>query len=316
MKDPHERRLAVVILNYNNIEYLSACMEHLRRALEGIRHEIWLVDNASTDGSALFAREWFPEIRIIESNFNGGFAYGNNLALVRLGFGSEDREREPRFPYVLLLNPDTEVERSALWRMLAYLDANPDAGVVGPCMVRPSGELDSGCKRGEPTPVASLLHMSGLSRLRPRSPVWARYHMGHVGAADTADVDSVMGACQLMRGSAMKEVGLLDDATFYMYGEDLDYCVRFRRAGWRVVYLGPARVLHHKGASTRKSSARMIREFHRAMIAFHRKHYAGRLPSLINAAIYGAVWSLGLLQILVNSLRPPAQRHVGSAGVE
>ncbi len=310
---PLNRGLAVIILNHNNVEYLPACLQHLQAALAGIRHEVWLVDNASSDGAPDFVRARFPAVQVIEAPFNGGFSAGNNLALVRLGYGPEDRERPSDFFCVLFLNPDTEVDRTALLRMLLYMDAHPEVGVVGPCMIRPEGTLDRGCKRGEPTPLTSFLHLTGLSRILPHSRLLARYHMGHVPASATADVDSVMGACQLMRGRALKQVGLLDETTFFMYGEDLDHCIRFRRLGWRVVYLGAARVLHHKGAATRKRSGQMIVEFHRAMVAFHRKHYAATLPTFLNLVIYASVWLLGWIKYVLNLLRPPARRYVGSA---
>ncbi len=313
MVAPRNLGLAVIILNYNNVEYLPACMRHLRAALTGIRHEIWLVDNASSDGTPDFVRTQFPEVQVIEAPFNGGFSAGNNLALVRLGFGPEDRDRVPGFSYVLFLNPDTEVARTALLQMLLYMDHHPDVGVVGPRMTRPDGTLDESCKRGEPTPLTALLHMAGLSRIRPPRRFRARYHMGHIPATAIADVDSVMGACQMMRGSALQQVGLLDETAFFMYGEDLDHCVRFRRAGWRVVYLGAAQVLHHKGAATRKSSGHMILEFHRAMAAFHRKHYAATMPTLVNAVIYASIWLLGWCKYVLDWLRPPARRYVGSA---
>lgn len=308
-----DRGLAVIVLNYNNVEYLSACMFHLQQALAGIRHEIWLVDNASTDGSPEFLHNHFPEVNLIQAPFNDGFSAGNNLALVRLGFGPENREQDPTFSYVLFLNPDTEVSSSAVVQMLSFMVAHPEAGVVGPRMVRPNGELDMSCKRGEPTPLTSFLHLTGLSRIRPHSRLWAKYHMGHVAPSETADVDSVVGACQMMRGRAIKKVGLLDETSFFMYGEDLDYCLRFRRAGWRVVYLGAAKVLHHKGAATRKSSGQMILEFHRAMAAFHRKHYAQAIPSWSNALIYGAIWLLGRGKFVLNLLKSPGRRYVGSA---
>lgn len=308
-----DRGLAVIILNFNNVEFLSACMLHLQPALAGIRHEIWLVDNASTDGSPDFVRSHFPEVNVIQADFNGGFSAGNNLALVRLGFGPESRDQLPAFSRVLFLNPDTEVSPSAVLQMLSFMDTHPDVGVVGPRMVRPNGELDNSCKRGEPTPLNCFLHMTGLSGLWPRSRFWARYHMGHVDVAETADVDSVVGACQMMRGWALKQVGLLDETSFFMYGEDLDFCVRFRRVGWRVVYMGAAKVLHHKGAATRKSSGQMILEFHRSMASFHRKHYAKSIPFWVNSLIYGTIWLVGNVNFVLNLLRPPKRRFVGSA---
>lgn len=305
--------LAIIILNFNNREYLPACFDTLDAALRGIRHEIWFVDNCSSDGSPEYVRRRAPAAHVMVMERNGGFSYGNNRGLMDAGFGPDSSAGPPPFPYVMLLNPDTEVDPDALLRMLVYMDRHPDVGVTGPKMIRPNGELDTGCKRGEPTPATALYHMLGLARLFPQSPRFARYGMGYIDDDETAEVDSVMGACQMMRGTALRQVGLMDEETFFMYGEDLDFCIRFRRLGWRVVYLPTARVLHHKGAATRKTSGRMIREFHRAMAAFHRKHYAADTPWFVNGVIYGAIWLLGWIKFGLNRLRPPEERFVGSA---
>ncbi len=313
LSNPSAKQLAVIILHYNNREYLPACFRRLAVALREISHEIWLVDNQSTDGTPAFVQQEFPEINCLVTTRNGGFSYGNNVGLRQLGFGDEDRNLPPSFHYVMLLNPDTEVHPDALHNMLDFMAEHQDVGVVGPRLVRANGELDHGCKRGEPTPWAVFCHIAGLSRLFPRSPHFAQYTLSYVGEQATADVDSVSGACQLMRGTALKEVGLLDEKSFFMYGEDLDHCLRFRQRGWRVVYRAEARVLHHKGSATRKSSGVMILAFHRAMAAFHRKHYAGRTPFWLNWIIYGSIWLLGWLKFGRNRLRPAARRFVGSA---
>ncbi len=305
--------LAVVILHYNNREYLPACLQSLQVALQDVDHEIWLVDNRSTDGTLAFVQKTYPAIHCLVTARNGGFAYGNNIGLRHLGFGEAQQHVPPVFRYVLLLNPDTEVHPDALRNMLCFMDDHPDVGVIGPRLVRPNGELDHGCKRGEPTPWAVFCHMVGLSRLFPHNPRWAQYTMGHVGERTTADVDAVSGACQLMRGTALKEVGLLDEESFFMYGEDLDHCLRFRRQGWRVVYRAEAQVLHHKGSASSKNSGLMILAFHRAMAAFHRKHYAQRVPCWGNWLIYGVIWLLGWLKFGRNLLRPVPKRYVGSA---
>ncbi len=309
------KRLAVLILNYNNREYLEACLDALAQGLQGISHDTWFLDNASTDGSAAWVREHYPDIRVLENPENKGFAYGNNRGLEQIGIGGAPISATLGHEYVLLLNPDTEVEKAALPRMLSYMDTHPQTGVVGPRMIRPDGSLDTGCKRSEPTPWKSLAHMTGLRRFFPHSPIWAGYSCGYVKDDEAAFVDSVMGACQLMRAEALREVGLLDEDTFFMYGEDLDHCVRFRRQGWQVVYLPKARVLHHKGAATRKDSGRMILEFHRAMWTFHRKHYAADTPWLGNALVRTAAWGLGWVKWTLNGLQPPDRRHVGSATI-
>ena len=221
------RQLAIIILHYNNREYLPACFRSLQAAVQNISHEIWLVDNQSTDGTPDFVQREYPGIRCLVTARNGGFSYGNNCGLRHIGFGEVHRDGPPSFRYVVLLNPDTEVDPDALHKMIRFMDEHPDVGVVGPRLVRPNGELDHGCKRGEPTRGTVFYHLVGLSRLFPRSPRFARYTMGAVDEQTTADVDSVSGACQLMRGTALQEVGLMDEESFFMYGEDLDYCLRF-----------------------------------------------------------------------------------------
>jgi GT2 family glycosyltransferase len=253
-------------------------------------------------------RQQFPWIRLIASRRNGGYAYGNNLGLRAAGFGSGS----PRFRHVLLLNPDTQAPPGSLQALVSCLDADPSIGVCGPRVARPGGQLDLACRRGAPTPLVAFYQLVGLARLFPRSRHFARYNMTYLPDDRRADVDAVVGACMLIRGEALEAAGLMDER-FFMYGEDLDLCLRIRAAGWRVVYEPSVRVLHHKGRSTRKSTERMVREFYRSMDLFHQKHFASSTPAPVNLAVRLAV-RLGCgLALTRNALRPADQRTVGSA---
>ena len=302
--------LAVVIVSYNTREFLAPCLEALPSALGTLRAETWVVDNASPDDSAAMVRERFPTVHLIACERNGGYAYGNNLGLRAAGFGST--ARAPRFRHALLLNPDTIAPPGALERLVRFLDQDPSIGVCGPRVERPDGSLDRACRRSAPTPLVSFYQLTGLARLFPRSRHFARYNLTYLPEDRQADVDAVVGACMLIRGSALRAAGLMDER-FFMYGEDLDLCLRIRAAGWRVVYYPEARLIHHKGRSTRKSTERMIREFYRSMDLFHQKHFAASSPPPVNLAVRLAVRLGCALALARNAARPPERRTVGSA---
>lgn len=257
--------LAVVVVNYNVRELLRACLQSVQRASSGWSTEVWVVDCGSSDCSAAMIRDEFPWVRLIETG-NFGYARANNLALRAIASDGGAR-------YVLLLNPDTEVPPTALSEMLALMDARPDVGASGPRLVLPNGSLDLACRRGFPTPLVSLYHFSGLSRRFPGSPRFARYNLTYLPEDAVTEVDSVVGAFMLVRGETLCQVGLLDES-FFMYGEDLDWALRIKQAGWKIIYNGAVRVLHHKRASSRQRNVHSTRAFYEAMLIFFRKHYA------------------------------------------
>jgi N-acetylglucosaminyl-diphospho-decaprenol L-rhamnosyltransferase len=307
-----QRDLAVVIVSYNTKEFLGPCLQALPAALDGLSAATWVVDNASPDGSAEFVREQFPDVRLIASQYNGGYAYGNNLGLRDAGFGQADGQRAD-YRHVLLLNPDTVALPGSLGTLVRFLDSHPQVGVCGPRLERPDGSLDRACRRGAPTPLVAFYQLTGLAKLFPRNRHFARYNLTYLPDDEQAEVDSVVGACMLIRGQALQSIGLMDER-FFMYGEDLDLCLRIRQAGWRVVYQPSVRVLHHKGRATRKSSDRMIREFYRSMELFHLKHFAAHTPAAVNLGVQLAVRLGCAFALARNAVRPSKQRSVGSAG--
>ena len=281
--------LGVAIVSYRVPHLLRGCLESLRHAegVDGMR--VCVVDNASGDGSVEMVRAEFPGVELIASDRNLGYVGGNNAALAHLR-GAEDR---PRF--LLLLNPDTVVPPTALREMLDLFERYPDVGAAGPRLHLENGEIDHACKRGFPSPTTSLYHMIGLSRLFPRSRRFGRYRLTFVDERALADVDSVVGAFMMVRDEVIATVGLLDD-DFFMYGEDLDWAFRIKRAGWRVVYNGRVDVLHYKRQSSRKS-LRAVGEFYRAMRIFFRKHYASKTPAPLALAIETAIRALGAVSV-------------------
>jgi GT2 family glycosyltransferase len=313
--------LAIIIVNYNTCDLLRNCLESIYGAAIECQFDVWVVDNASTDGSVAMLREQFPHVRVIASEYNGGYAYANNLALREaLGTGETEtrrhgdrgteRQRAGVGDYVLLLNSDTVVPAGALDGLVAYLDAHPQVGAAGPKLLLADGSLDLACRRSFPTPVSFIYHAVGLSRLFPRSPRFARYNLTYLDPDVETEVDGLVGACMLVRRSVVREVGLLDE-TFFMYGEDLDWAYRIKQYGWRIMYVPSIIVHHYKRASSRQRPIQSIRHFYHAMRVFHRKHYAATTPAGLNLLIEAGItlketWSLGS-----NLLRPSGARRVG-----
>lgn len=239
---------------------------------EAPEYEVYVVDNASTDGSVDMVSNRFSQVNLIASSFNGGYACGNNLGLKAAGF-SEERLSSSLSRYVLLLNPDTVLPSNALRDMVDYLNAHPEAGVAGPKLVRQDGSLDAACRRSFPTPEVALYRLCGLDRMFPKSERFNRYNVGYLSPDEEAEVDAVVGAFALIRREALLDAGILLDESFYMYGEDLDLFLRVRKAGWTIQYNPAVTVLHYKGQSTRQRSNLMIWHFYRSMIVFYNKHY-------------------------------------------
>lgn len=263
--------LAIVIVNYNVRELLRRCLASIYATEGEVSFAVCVVDNASSDDSVAMVQAEFPEAFVIANEENYGYPAANNQGMRAFDI---EGERAPR--YVLLLNPDTEIPPDALATLIAYLDAEPEVGVVGPRLVMPNGRLDAACRRGFPTPVASVAYMVGLDRVFPWSRSVGHYHMTYLDEHEIAPVDSVVGAFMLVRTAAIRQVGVLDEA-FWMYGEDLDWAKRIKDAGWQVVYNPSVTVLHVKRASSRQNPRAQL-EFVRAFLIFYYKHYAAQTP--------------------------------------
>ena len=292
------QRIAIVIVNYNTRELLRACLASIPVGFAAGTCDIWVVDNGSSDDSLTMVRAEFPTVHAIQSDHNGGFAYANNLALRRILEANDAPE------YVMILNPDTVVTPGAFDILIDYLRANPTVGVVGPRLLLPDGSLDLACRRSFPTPEVSLWRMTGLSRLFPRNPRFGRYHMTFVDPNQTIAVDALVGACMLMPTAVVREVGLLDE-TYFMYGEDLDWCYRFKQYGWQIVYVADAIVHHVKRASSRQQPVQTIHYFYDAMRIFFRRYYADTTPWVVRWLIETGITLKEQVSLARNYFRPP-----------
>ncbi len=275
--------LGVVILNWNTRDLLRRCLQTVNESQGKFSRRVIVVDNASTDGSAEMTRSEFPEIELIVNENNIGYPAGNNVGLRALGYEGKGKVLENAPRYALLLNPDTEVPPNAFDDMIANMDAHPTIGIAGPKIVLPDGSLDKACKRGFPTPMVSLYHFLGLSKLFPNNPKFGRYNMTFIDPDQEAEVDSVVGAFMQIRREAIADTGLLDEA-FFMYAEDIDWAYRIKSAGWKVVYHPQVQIIHVKRAASRQSKKAQF-EFWRAMLIFYRKHYEATTPVWLHSLI-------------------------------
>jgi N-acetylglucosaminyl-diphospho-decaprenol L-rhamnosyltransferase len=268
--------LGIVVVNYNTRERLHDCLKSLE-ASRGVTLMTYVVDNGSTDGSVAMVRAEFPHARLIESQVNGGFSYANNLALRAV------LALDPAPSYTLLLNPDTILPPDALVQMIAFFQAHPEAGIVGPKLVMADGKLDLACRRSFPDPVNAVYHVLGLDKRFPKSKRFARYNLTYLDENQVAEVDSVVGAFMMVRTDTLRQVGLLDER-YFMYGEDLDLALRIKRKGWKVYYNPAVEVRHYKREASRDSEKAQY-EFWRAAYIFYQKHYAHTTPLLLHGII-------------------------------
>jgi GT2 family glycosyltransferase len=289
--------LAIVILSYNTVDLLRDCLRSVLASQVDFRYVIYVVDNASTDGSSLMVRAEFPNVQLIVNSANIGYSAGNNVALRALGFGEPDASLKtldlPRF--VLLLNPDTIVPPDALAQMVEFLETHAQIGVAGPRVRRPDGTLDRACRRSFPTPEVSFYRVTGLSRLFPKSRRFNAYNLEYLAEDAVHPVDSVVGAFMLIRREAIVQAGMLDES-FFMYGEDLDWAKRIKDAGWQIWYNGQVQITHVKEAASRQSTKSRI-DFHEASWIFYRKHYRPQTSWPLDKLILAGIVFTGALDV-------------------
>lgn len=254
--------LSVIIVNYNVRQFLENALASVFRALEGLQGEVIVVDNASDDGSVEMLKAKFPEVQLVEHKANVGFAKANNAAL-----------KLARGRYLVLLNPDTIVQEDTFKVMMRFFEENPDAGLAGCKILNPDGTFQLPCRRSFPTPWVAFTKIFGLSTLFPKSKLFGRYNLTYLSEDETYEVDAVSGSFMFLRREVYTLIGGLDEA-FFMYGEDLDWCYRVSKAGYKVYYIHSTKIIHFKGESTRRSGIDEIRTFYQAMQLFVEKHFS------------------------------------------
>jgi GT2 family glycosyltransferase len=233
----------------------------LQIACKGLEAEVIVADNASSDGTLHTLPDLFPDVQFLDCNANLGFAKANNLALSKA-----------KGQYILFLNPDTLVPENMLHYCLAQFRNRERLGAIGVQMINRKGIFLPESKRSTPSLSGSFFKLIGLARLFPQSAVFNRYAVGQLNAAEDHVVDVLAGACMMIPKDLLFQTGAFNEA-YFMYGEDIDLCLRIKQAGYNILYLGSTTMIHHKGQSLRRGSARQTQLFYDAMLIFTREHY-------------------------------------------
>jgi N-acetylglucosaminyl-diphospho-decaprenol L-rhamnosyltransferase len=262
--------LDVVIVAYGPAGPLARCLRSLAENPAEGGMSVTVLDNGGSDGLERVVGESYPEAALVVNERNLGFAAASNIGIRRGGA-----------PFVLLLNPDAAVGPGTLDTLIELIRSNETIGCAGPALHREDGSFDHAARRSIPTPLSALGHFSGIGR-RTGGPLGS-YRAPEV---DRGPVDAVNGAFMLLRREALEQVGLLDEG-YWMYMEDLDLCMRLKRAGWTTFYESRARATHSKAGTTGgRRSPRLELAFHRGMGRFWRRHLAGDAPALLSLAVY------------------------------
>jgi GT2 family glycosyltransferase len=285
--------LSVVIVSWNVRDLLQRCLRSIygsnarlvsRRTTSQTRDcglEVIVVDNGSEDGSVEIVRQDFPGVRVIANQENRGFPGANNQGIT-VAAGR----------YVLLLNPDTEIVDGALTDMVTFADAHPRVGMVGPQLLNPDGSVQSS-RRRFPSLTTAFFESTWLEPYAPPI-VLDRYYVRDRPDDELQDVDWITGAAMLARREAIEGVGLLDEG-FFMYSEELDWCRRFREAGWRVVYLPAAQIVHHAGKSSEQVVAARHVHFQTSKVRYFRKYHGPLIAEILRwFLLANYVWQLGV----------------------
>jgi N-acetylglucosaminyl-diphospho-decaprenol L-rhamnosyltransferase len=291
--------LSIVIVSWNVRDLLQQCLRSILANSQTC--ETIVVDNVSTDGSAEMVRAEFPGVHLIVNTENRGFPAANNQGLA-LAQGR----------YALILNPDTEVVGDALATMVAYADAHPDVGVVGPQLLNDDRSIQSS-RRRFPTLAIAFFESTWLQPCAPPR-LLERYYVQDQPDDATLDVDWVMGAALMARREAIEQVGPMDEE-YFMYSEELDWCKRFKDAGWRVVYLPAARIIHHGGKSSDQVVTSRHIHFQTSKVRYFRKHHGRLAGEALRWFLLGSyVWQLGLegAKWLVGHKRPLRAERVAA----
>ena len=267
--------VSVGIVSWNVADDLRRCLDSLRSQESPPALEVIVADNASSDDSVRMVREQFPEVELIENDENLGFAKATNQTLS----AAEGR-------YLMMLNPDTVLEEESLRKLVAVADDHPEAGIVAPKLVYPDGCLQYSCRRF-PTISAAVFRNTILGRLFPRARSAAEYVMADWDHESEREVDWVSGACMMIRREAFEEVGRLDEE-FVWGSEDVDYCLRMHRGGWKVLFTPVTQVVHAVGRSTDQAVVPTIVRTHRGMYLLYSKHFASNV--LAKALVWLGVW--------------------------
>jgi GT2 family glycosyltransferase len=275
-------QVSAIVVSWNTRELLSRCLAALERAGAGLDLETWVVDNHSGDGSPAMVAAQYPQVHLLQNGENMGFARANNQVACQVSG-----------EYLLLLNSDAFLAPDALRTLLDSVAQYPDTAILGARLLNEDGSLQRSCF-SFPTLATELWQTLGLDRAFPSSRVFGKYLMTYWDMDDLREVDVVMGACMLVRRSALAGQKLFDE-DYFMYSEEVDLCWRVKQAGWAVRYQPCAQAVHLWGGSARQVKVETLLRLYHSRVIFFRKHYGGLVAGLYKGLLCANSLSRALL---------------------
>lgn len=273
--------VSIIIVSWNVWRWLAPCLTSVREALGALKGEIIVVDNASTDGTLERVREMFPEVHLLTNPANQGFPAANNQGMA-IAHGR----------YFFLLNPDTLVLDRAIEALVAFADARPKAGVIGPQLLNPDGTVQSS-RRRFPTFWTALFESTWWQPYAPPG-ILRHYYVLDRPDHEIQEVDWVTGAAMLVRREVVEQVGPMDEG-FFMYAEEMDWCRRIRAAGWQVFYYPWAKIIHYGGRSSDQVPAVQHLAFQRSKIRYFWKYHGPAVAAALRVFLIGQyLWQIGM----------------------
>ena len=255
------KKISIIIVSYNVREFLIHALESINKALKNIPHEIIVVDNASVDGSVQAVSKHFPNVNLVANDKNIGFSAANNIGI-----------KNASGEFVVLINPDTLVQEDTFLKLLEFMNSTSEAGGATCKILNPDGSFSIDSRHSVPKPSTALWKFLGLNKLFPKSKIFGRYNLTFLDPDETYPVDAISGSFMFLRKKAIEETGLLDE-DYFMYCEDIDYCYRLNKKGWKVYYVPTTSIIHYKGESTKKTNVDYVINFNKSLYLFYKKHF-------------------------------------------
>ena len=266
--------VSIVICSYNTKNLLKRLLESIFSYLKNVKYEVIVVDDASSDASVTMIKKFFPSVTIIQNTQNMGYTKSCNKGTV-----------VSKGQYILQLNSDTFFEKKTDFKkIIDYLNAHKNVAIAGCKVLELDGKLDPTCKHSFPNLRNMFFLATGLALIYPKNEILGEYYLMYLDENKIAEVDC-LGAFMMIRREVIEKVGLMDER-FFIYAEDIDYCLRVKQAGWKIIYYPGIVIRHHHGASTSKAKLLSIFRFHRSLYLYYQKYFAKKNNMLLNYVVY------------------------------
>ena len=291
--------ISTIIVNYNAGPLLRGCVDSLLACPLDI--EIIVVDNTSNDGS-LDGLQDLSQVCVIRNPANVGFAAACNIGVPTSSA-----------PFLLFLNPDCFFQPGAITTLLVGLQSGDRVGMAGGLLVNEDGTEQGGGRRAVPTPWRSFVRAFGLHRFADHWPkLFYDFHLHKQPLPDSPiEVEAISGACMLVKRDVMEDVGLWDEG-YFLHCEDLDWCMRFRQKGWKILFVPDARIIHALGACSQSRRVFVEWHKHKGMVRFYRKFFRHQYPGVLMGLVVAGVWlRFGLAAVYLTARRVCAKGGAG-----